>query len=693
MRKLLFALIALVSLQLTAQEDPVSWSGEVIKLTDNEYELITTATMEPGWHINSQVILPEENSGPIPTSISFYDVEGKIELIGENKETGSYTAYSDIWEFNVYEFTDIAVFKQKIKVLDSDLEYIIASAFYQTCDDEMCLRPTDKGVSFKIKPDAVIPAGAFDIIEKYLDDDKEPIVAGAPDASSIKEKKIHKNLATDTEKVKEEETKKKNNEELKDDTQGEDEDRSLWGIFIVAFLSGFAALLTPCVFPMIPLTVSFFTKQSANRASGIGKAFLYGFFIIVVYVLLGTVVVAVFGDRILHALATNVWVNMTFFTILVVFAASFLGAFEITLPQSWANKMDANSNKGGVIGIFFMALALAIISFSCTGPIVGSLIIESSSKGGIAPIVGMFGFSLALALPFTLFAIFPGWMNSLPKSGGWLNTVKVVLGFLELALALKFLSSADLVYQFHFVDREVFIALWIAVFGGLSLYLFGKIRLPHDGPESHISVGRLLLGLIVLSFTIYLIPGLWGAPVQIVSGFTPPLNYAESPRGVGYRELDPNLILPEGAHLTVHDIIAFDDYELGVSYAKKVGKPVLLDFTGWACVNCRKMEERVWSDPRVLTMLKEEYVLISLYVDDANNLPLNEQYESEILDGKVRTIGDKWYEFQKREYSIAAQPYYAILDKNGNKLEDHNPIDYTPNIEEYAAWLKKGLKK
>ncbi|PPK93255.1 thiol:disulfide interchange protein DsbD [Nonlabens xylanidelens] len=691
MRKLLFALIALVSLQLTAQEDPVSWSGEVIKLTDNEYELITTATMEPGWHINSQVILPEENSGPIPTSISFYDVEGKIELIGENKETGSYTAYSDIWEFNVYEFTDIAVFKQKIKVLDSDLEYIIASAFYQTCDDEMCLRPTDKGVSFKIKPDAVIPAGAFDIIEKYLDDDKEPIVAGAPDASSIKEKKNHENLATDTEKVKEEETKKKNNEELKDDTQGEDEDRSLWGIFIVAFLSGFAALLTPCVFPMIPLTVSFFTKQSANRAKGISNAILYGIFIIVIYVLLGTVVTAIFGSESLNQLSTNVYFNIAFFLILVVFAASFLGAFEITLPQSWANKADEKASKGGIAGIFFMALALAIVSFSCTGPIVGSLIVEAASKGGLAPVIGMFGFSLAIALPFALFAIFPGWMNSLPKSGGWLNTVKVVLGFLELALAFKFLSAADLVFQTHIIEREVFLAVWIAIFGGLSLYLLGKIRMPHDGPDSSISVGRLFLGLVVMTFTIYLIPGLWGAPLKLISGFPPPLNYAESPYGVGYTKLETNEEVPEGAHLAVHDIIAFHDYNEGLAYSKKVNKPILVDFTGWACVNCRKMEERVWSDPLILNMLKNDFILISLYVDDKNKLPEEEQYISEITGKKVRTIGDKWMEFQKNNYETAAQPLYVLKDKDGNDID--KPIAYTPDVEEYAAWLKKGLKK
>uniref|UniRef100_UPI0037428E1C protein-disulfide reductase DsbD family protein n=1 Tax=Nonlabens tegetincola TaxID=323273 RepID=UPI0037428E1C len=443
---------------------------------------------------------------------------------------------------------------------------------------------------------------------------------------------------------------------------------------------------------MIPLTVSFFTKQSSNRAKGISNAILYGFFIILIYVLLGSVVVAIFGDRILNAMSTNAYVNLGFFIILIIFAASFLGAFEITLPQSWANKVDEKSNKGGFIGIFFMALALAIISFSCTGPIVGSLILEASSKGGVAPIVGMLGFSTALALPFTLFAIFPGWMNSLPKSGGWLNTVKVVLGFLELALAFKFLSNADLVYQFMLLPREVFLAFWIAIFGSLTLYLFGRIKMPYDGPESTISVGRALLGVVVLSFTIYMIPGMWGAPLKIISGFPPPLNYAESPYGVGYKKLTEVTEIPEHAHLGVHDIITFDDYDEGLAYAKQVNKPVLVDFTGYACVNCRKMEERVWSDPRILPILKNDFVMISLYVDDQNKLPKEEQYESEVLGGKVRTIGDKWYELQKKQFKNAAQPYYVKLNADGTQKGMPDPVGYTPDINEYRDWLKEGIE-
>jgi thiol:disulfide interchange protein len=684
MRKLLFALTALIALQLTAQQDPTTWSTEVKKVSDKEYELTTTAVIEPGWHLYSQTTSPE-NSGPVPTTLSFYGVEDQIELLGINEETGSYAEYSSVWEFNVYQFSDAAVFKQKIKVLDTELKYIVAEVFFMTCDEERCLRPKGIPLTFKLDPNAAVSPTAADIIEKYLDEEKDPMLAMAPEVSSFQLKDAPEKKGAQ----KDQDAKKKIDQELEE--KEEKKDRSLWTIFIVAFISGFAALLTPCVFPMIPLTVSFFTKQSKNKAKGISNAILYGVFIIVIYVLLGTVVTAIFGSESLNQLSTNVYFNVAFFLILVVFAASFLGAFEITLPQSWANKADEKANKGGIAGIFFMALALAIVSFSCTGPIVGSLIVEAASKGGLAPVVGMFGFSLAIALPFALFAIFPGWLNSLPKSGGWLNTVKVVLGFLELALAFKFLSAADLVFQTHYIEREVFLTIWIAIFGGLALYLFGKIRMPHDSPDSSISVGRLLLGLVVLSFTIYMIPGLWGAPLKIISGFPPPLNYAEAPYGVGYTKLDANLDIPEGAHLAVHDIIAFHDYEEGLAYAKEVNKPILVDFTGWACVNCRKMEERVWSEPAILNMLKNDFVLISLYVDDKNKLPKEQQYISEVTGKKVRTIGDKWMEFQKNNYKVAAQPLYVIKDKDGNDIG--LPIAYTPEVDLYEAWLRKGLEE
>jgi thiol:disulfide interchange protein DsbD len=473
-----------------------------------------------------------------------------------------------------------------------------------------------------------------------------------------------------------------------------EEDKGLVAIFFIAFFSGFAALLTPCVFPMIPMTVSFFTKQSKTRAAGIRNAFTYGISIIVIYVILGSLVTAIFGADALNALSTNVWFNIVFFILLVVFAFSFLGAFEIMLPNSWANKVDRQADRGGIVGILFMALALAIVSFSCTGPIVGTLLVESAAKGGIAPIVGMLGFSLALALPFMLFAMFPGWLNSLPKSGGWLNTVKVFLGFLELALAFKFLSNADLVLQLHILERETFLAIWIAIFGALAMYLLGKITLPHDSPLASISVGRLSLGLLVLAFTIYLVPGLWGAPLKLVSGFPPPSNYSESPFGFGATGSNAHTgenTLPDGAKLAAHGIVSFEDYDKGLAYAKEVGKPVLIDFTGYACVNCRKMEDYVWSDERILSILKNDVVLISLYVDYKKELPESEQYVSKATGKKIKTIGNKWSDMQITKYQINAQPYYVLMGHDEKDLNE--PVGYTPNIDEYEAWLKDGISK
>jgi len=371
-----------------------------------------------------------------------------------------------------------------------------------------------------------------------------------------------------------------------------------------------------------------------------------------------------------------------------------LGAFEIVLPNSWANKVDRQADKGGFVGILFMALALAIVSFSCTGPIIGTLLVEAASKGGLAPIVGMVGFSLALALPFMLFAMFPGWMNSLPKSGGWLNTVKVSLGFLELALAFKFLSKADLVTQSHWLPRELFLAIWIAVFGAWALYLFGKITLPHDSQLSHISVGRLFMALLVTSFTFYLIPGLWGAPLKVISGFPPPLYYSESPDGVGGSAavVDTGEKLPEHTKKISHGLITFLDYEAGMAYAKKVNKPVLLDFTGHGCENCRKMEDYVWSDKEVLNILKNDLVLISLYVDEKKELPENEKYVSKQTGKEIETVGNKWSDFQITRYQTNTQPQYLILDLEGNTISDGS-TSYDPDIAKYKAWLLGGIAK
>ncbi len=649
-------------------KNPLVWEGSIKKNSDTEYEISITGFIDKDWHVYSQHT-PNEEIGPIPLEITFLNADTDFTLEGSLEESETHRTYSDVWGFDEVYFSEIVVLTQKIIVTNPDTKVIKANLFYQVCID-VCLNE-ERYIVFDLSENKV------KFIENY--DDFESYVAKEKSKTAVEETKKD-DTTVDNSSV--------------EDSEKDSEAKGLWTIFFIAFLSGFAALLTPCVFPMIPLTVSYFTKQSKTKAAGIKNAILYGIFIIIIYVLLGSVIVGVFGADSLNALSTNVWFNIIFFLLLVVFAVSFLGAFEITLPQSWSNKVDSQADRGGIIGIFFMALALAIVSFSCTGPIVGTLLVESASKGGIAPIVGMFGFSLAIALPFALFAMFPGWMNSLPKSGGWLNTVKVFLGFLELALAFKFLSNADLVLQLHWLEREMFLAIWIAIFGVMALYLFGKIKLPHDGNDEHISVGRLSLGLIVLAFTIYLIPGLWGAPLKLISGFPPPLNYSEAPYGVGFTKLSNGInssesTLPDGAELGPHDIIAFNDYERGLAYAKKVNKPILLDFTGYACVNCRKMEERVWASPHILGTLNNDIVLISLYVDDKRSLPKGEQYTSETTGKRIKSIGNKWSDFQIKNYQANAQPYYVLMDLNEKNLID--PIGYTPDIDEYKEWLQKGI--
>ena len=648
--KLTLFLIIWSFITLQAQiVDPIEWSTSVEKVSETEYVLIAKATLEKDWHLYSQDV-PED--GPIPTTFSF-ETNESFELKGNTIEDEGYTEFEPAFDMEVKYFKGKVEFKQRIKLLNKELSTVKGEVEFGVCNDMQCLPPTTVDLSFKLKKNTATTDNA---------------VADTDNDSTTTDSK----------------------EEKEEDKKG------LLGIFIIAFLSGFVALLTPCVFPMIPMTVSFFTKQSKTKAAGIKNAIIYGLAIIAIYVLLGTAITAIFGASALNALATNVWFNLIFFTLLIVFAISFLGAFEITLPSSWGTKIDKQADRGGIIGIFFMALALAIVSFSCTGPIVGTLLVEAASKGGIAPIVGMLGFSTAIALPFALFAAFPGWLNSLPKSGGWLNTVKVVLGFLELALAFKFLSNADLVLDLHLLEREVFIAIWIAIFGTLAAYLFGKIQLPHDSPLSHISVGRLSLALITISFTIYMVPGLWGAPLNLISAFPPPQHYSESPYGVGFSKLGGGSShgeIPEGAHLMApHDILTFNDYDTGLAYAKKVGKPVMIDFTGKACVNCRKMEQNVWPKEKILKILKNDVILISLYVDDKRSLPADEEVDSKLKPGKkLKYIGKKWSEFQTIKYKANTQPFYVLMDHNEENLID--PVAYTPNADEYYAWLKEGVGK
>ncbi len=469
-------------------------------------------------------------------------------------------------------------------------------------------------------------------------------------------------------------------------------EKSYWLIFITAFFSGFLALLTPCVFPMIPMTVSFFLKTSKTKAKGISNAITYGIFIIVIYVALGLSISGIFGSDSLNALSTNIWFNIFFFAMLLFFAFSFLGAFEIVLPASWVNAADKGSDKGGWIGIFFMAATLGLVSFSCTGPIIGTLLVQASQQGGMGPFFGMFGFSLAIALPFTLFAIFPGWLNSMPKSGGWLNAVKVSLGFLELALAFKFLSNADLVVQAHLFEREVFLSIWIVIFALWGVYLLGKMKLSHDSDVTHLSVPRLSLAILVFSFVIYMIPGLWGAPLKLIAAFPPPLHYSESPYGVGGEAPDAKNKLPEHAEYGPHKLVTFHDYYHALEYAREVGKPVMIDFTGYACVNCRLMEENVWSSPNVLERLRNEVVIASLHVDDKTSLPESKQYISAFDQKKIKTVGNRWSDLQKSRYGSNSQPQYMILDHAENTMNGTASYESHGQADKFLPWLEASLK-
>jgi len=627
----LFIIIGLPFLGFGQVLNPVKWNFKIANESKDEATLIFKAKIDKGWHLYSQKI--SDDVGPIPTSFIFEN-NTNIELIGSVEESESITAFDNTFQIDLTYFSDSAIFTQKIKKLNS--EKIILKGYVESmvCDDERCLPPDETEFEF---------------------------VLNSGETTEIVESKSSK---------------------------------SFWGIFLAGFFGGFLALLTPCVFPMIPLTVSFFTKQSKTRAKGIANALIYGLSIVVIYVGLGFIITRALGPDALNALASNVWMNLAFFIIFFVFAISFLGAFEITLPSSWINKADSASEKGGLIGIFFMAFTLSLVSFSCTGPIIGTLLVEAAISGGVAgPLVGMAGFSIALALPFGLFAAFPGWLNTLPKSGGWLNSVKVVLGLLELALALKFLSNVDLAYHWGIITREVFIAFWIVIFSVLGFYLLGKIQFSHDSPVKFVSIPRLLLSILTFTFVIYLIPGMWGAPLKIISGFPPPMFYTEgwTIGGNGGNVSSENILEGSDPSHCPHNLSCFHDYNVGLEQAKKLNKPVLLDFTGWSCVNCRKMEDKVWVDPRVLKLLREDYILISLYVDDKTKLKESEMYVSETTGKKIKTIGNKWSDFQTTKYKTNSQPYYVLMNHNEENLIE--PIGYEPDIDIYLEYLEKGLEE
>ena len=661
----------IVSQEMEFPEDKVHY---IISAEQNGCEVTIKASIEidDDWHINAANLPPESFS--IPTDL-FIDTSSNYILDDKISEPEFHHVYDEIAKEDLYLHSGQLTISRKLYVSTQN-DFAVKGFFtFQTCDDNHCLPPYD---------------GPFELAVKgcNFEEFEIPEISEENDIVIVEE---------NPELTKSEDVDGFENEILDTSNEEKSEKKSLLVIFFLSFLSGFAALLTPCVFPMIPMTVSFFTKQSQNKTAGIRNAILYGISIIIIYVLLGTIITAIFGASFLNSLSTNVYFNLFFFLLLVVFAISFLGAFDINLPNTWVTKADSASNRGGFLGIFFMAFTLALVSFSCTGPIVGTLLVESATIGGIGPFIGMFGFSLALALPFALFAAFPGWLNSLPKSGGWLNTVKVFLGFLELALAFKFLSNADLVVQGHFLERELFIAIWVGIFLILALYLFGFIRLPNDSPIESLSVGRTILATSVLIFVFYIFPGLWGAPLNLISGFPPPMNYSESPNGLGLAKTVTGSHSTENTHNGPQGLPVFHDLNEGLAYAQKNNKPTFLDFTGHACVNCRKMEEKVWGEKGVLNILRDSVVIVSLYVDDKRPLPENEHTEVEIAPGKiinVTTIGDKWSAYQAKKYKALSQPYYRMLDKNGKDLSNGS-ADYINhgNKEDFISWLREGLKE
>lgn len=667
----LFSQKTLVAQEMEFPEDKVQF---VVRAKQKGCEVTINVAIEidENWHINA-ANLPSE-SFSIPTDI-YIDTSSNYILDSKIIEPEFHHVYDEIAKENLYLHSGKLTISRKLYVNTQDNFTIKGFFTFQTCDDKHCLPPYDGPFELNIKG---CEFEKFEVIE-FKEENNNTEVEGIFDSTISSNDEIFEN------------------EILENSIKEKSANRSLLVIFFLSFLSGFAALLTPCVFPMVPMTVSFFTKQSQNKTAGVRNAILYGISIIIIYVLLGTIITAIFGASFLNSLSTNVYFNLFFFALLVVFAISFLGAFDINLPNTWVTKADSASNKGGFLGIFFMAFTLALVSFSCTGPIVGTLLVESATIGGIGPFIGMFGFSLALALPFALFAAFPGWLNSLPKSGGWLNTVKVFLGFLELALAFKFLSNADLVIQGHFLEREIFIAIWVGIFLVLALYLFGFIRLPNDSPVESLSVGRTILATTVFIFVIYLIPGLWGAPLNLISGFPPPMNYSESPKGLGTTTTVNEFAHNENTHNGPQGLPVFHDLEEGLAYAQKNNKPTFLDFTGYACINCRKMEEKVWGEQGVLNILRDSVVIISLYVDDKRPLPESEHTEVEIAPGKVinvTTIGDKWSAYQAKKYKALSQPYYRMLDIKGNDLSNGS-ADYINhgNKEDFISWLREGLKE
>lgn len=637
MKKLALILVGLFFINSVVGQikSTVHFTTSVTSLTSNEYQLNIIANLDRGWHIYSSKMM---KGGPIPTTFSIEKNKNISFLSDSIFESGKpITKWDANYNLNLIYFANSVTFSKKIKIENNQISNVKGTINFMVCNAEMCLPPESYLVNFDLK--------------------KSKIISNTADKKAI----------------------------------------SLLNIFILSFLGGLAALLTPCVFPMIPMTVSYFTKKSKTRAQGIKNALIYSASIIVFYVSLGLIISSLFGIDALNAMSTNFWFNLVFFFILIIFAASFLGAFEITLPSSLVNKIDSQSDRGGLLGIFFMALTLSLVSFSCTGPIIGTLLFESAVSGNVkGPLVGMLGFSSALALPFGLFALFPNWLNSLPKSGSWLNSVKIVLGLLELALALKFLSNADLVIQSGLLTREIFIAIWIGIFTTLTLYLFGFIKFSHDDDEPlKLNVGRTFFAILVLSFTVYLMPGLWGSPLKLINGFPPPDFYKEWKSNT---QTNNNTTLNskiDEVHKSEcpNNLNCFHDYNEALAHAKKVNKPLMVDFTGWACVNCRKMEGNVWTDAKIDKLLRNDVVLVSLYVDEQLELPESEKTTKQ-LGGKtynINTVGNKWSYFQAKKFNINSQPYYVLLDNNEKTLS--LSAGYNADINAYEKFLTTGIEK
>ena len=672
-------LMSFMFLAVQAQiHTPVKWK---IKLEDSgkpEKEIVFTAVADKGWHLYD-MNLPA--GGPVSTSITYETMKG-AELVGKVVSSVAPTSvYDELFAMNLRWYIGTVTFTQKIKVTDAKAFKLAGELEFMACNDETCLPPERVEFSFNRKnitmTDAGVVAGesddqaAADSLSLALGTDSLSVSADGETAGQlVNPTKIAEVLSDNvdlwTPVI----------DELKafGESPLDGSDSSLLFIFLAGFAGGFIALLTPCVWPMIPMTVSFFLKRTKNKKKAIKDAVMYGVSIIVIYLALGLLITGIFGASALNDLSTNAVFNLLFFALLVLFAVSFFGAFEMVLPSSWTNKLDAKADStSGILSIFFMAFTLALVSFSCTGPIIGTLLVQAASMGSIvAPAVGMFGFAFALAIPFSVFAIFPNMLQSMPKSGGWLNSVKVVLGFLELALALKFFSVADLAYGWRILDRETFLVLWIVIFAMLGFYLLGKIRFSHDSELKYVSVPRLFMAIVSLAFAVYMVPGLWGAPLKSISAFAPPL-YTQ----------DFNLYEDE-----VH--AQFDDYEAGMAYAKKNNKPVMIDFSGYGCVNCRKMEASVWTNPGVKQIIENDYVLITLFVDDKTKLPEVIEIEEHGKTRKLKTVGDKWSYLQRSKFGANAQPFYVLLDNNGKPLS--HSYAYDEDVNKYIQFLQGGLK-